>query len=96
MDRCDIFCTINNRKEENKMNNLMITYWGPGSFAGLIVGAIVIAVFVFVALKIAKKDGANLEAILANVSEAADHQRRFRRNRQKRFLHYQRLHLPGK
>ena len=51
------------------MNNLMIMYWGPGSFAGLIVGVIVIAVFVFVALKIAKKDGANLEAILANVPD---------------------------
>ena len=52
----------------------MVTYWGPGSFAGLIVGIIVIAVFVFVALKIAKKDGANLDAILANVSEETKQQ----------------------
>ncbi len=51
------------------MNHLMIMYWGPGSLAGLIIAVIAIAVFVVVAMKIAKKDGANLEAILANVPE---------------------------
>ena len=41
----------------------MVTFWGPGSFAGLIIGIIVIAIFTFVALKIAKKDGAKVTAI---------------------------------
>ena len=52
----------------------MIMYWGPGSLAGLIIAVIAIAVFVVVAMKIAKKDGANLEAILANVPEETKQQ----------------------
>ena len=56
------------------MNHLMIMYWGPGSLAGLIIAVIAIAVFVVVAMKIAKKDGANLEAILANVPEETKQQ----------------------
>lgn len=56
------------------MNHLMIMYWGPGSLAGLIIAVIAIAIFVVVAMKIAKKDGANLEAILANVPEETKQQ----------------------
>ena len=56
------------------MNHLMIMYWGPGSLAGLIVAVIAIAIFVVVAMKIAKRDGANLEAILSNVPEETKQQ----------------------
>ena len=55
------------------MNNLMIV-WGPGSLAGLVIGVIVCGVFAFVALKIAKKDGARLEDLLKTIPEETKQQ----------------------
>nr|MCR5598175.1 hypothetical protein [Lachnospiraceae bacterium] len=55
------------------MNNLMIV-WGPGSIAGLVIGVILCGVFAFVALKIAKKDGARLEDLLKEVPEETKQQ----------------------
>ena len=55
------------------MNNLMIV-WGPGSIAGLVIGVIVCAVFAFVALKIAKKDGARIEDLLRKLPEETKQQ----------------------
>ena len=48
----------------------LVMIWGPGSFIGLVVGVIVCAVFAFVAIKIAKKDGMKLDEILATLSDA--------------------------
>ena len=52
------------------MNNLqLIMKWGPGSFAGIIVGLVVCGIIAFVAIKISKKDGAKLDAVLAGLNQ---------------------------
>ena len=48
---------------------MFLLVWGPGSFAGLVIGVIVCAALAFVAIKVSKKEGATTQAILATLSE---------------------------
>ncbi len=48
---------------------LMIMQLRPGTIGGIIAGVIVCAIFAFVCMKIAKKEGASLEQVLSTVPE---------------------------
>ncbi|MBO4347675.1 MAG: hypothetical protein J5840_08580 [Lachnospiraceae bacterium] len=52
------------------MNALqLIMKWGPGSFLGIIVGLVVCGIIAFVGIKISKKEGVKIDAVLAGLND---------------------------